>query len=712
MRKFLTSLAAISLIGSLFLGAPAPVAAAGTGSAKVYALEDGDYIHADDSREEDGARQTYLSPAGTTMNMQIELIEDGDDADLVDTITFSLKNAVFAGTYNDDNGYGAYDDGDYNDDACYLDWTSGNKTTTPTATITAYLDCNAGTGADAAPDQRTYLNFDVVIPAGGSAVLTVDSAAADVKVFFFAAEDADDIYVGSGSLPAASGDGDCTNPDFSTNALAQGTIDEALFAALAGVDENEDTIIVCDGTYTYIDDIEFYVGTDLFDNTIHIHEATGATVKFDGVDAYNLLNATGANFEISGIEFEDGQRSYGGAINLENGDLYLSNTLFDSNSANSDGGAVRVVSGDVDVNNSDFTDNYAYDFGGAIHVATSGNLTVTDSSFEDNEAGDDNGGAISVADGNIDVESSYFENNSADEDGGAIFARYGNASVTDSEFVDNEAGHKGGAIIIRNNDDDTSESYFSIDSSIFDGNTSYSKGGAVMSAHNVYLDVQDSVFRDNSSDDYDGGAIMAQDDATIGFSTFLRNEAYDDGGAVYFDEHAAINDSRFVDNFSDGQGGAVFAEVWTLVDDTVFLRNRSTSWAGALSLGGYAWLDGAIFRANKSRRGGAIDSKGESIYLKESKFINNRATQWGGAVTREGYSVFGDFDGTNLFRGNQARIGDAVALYGWQGFWDYNYDTEEEFFSPNPLARPQVRATARVWIDAGATVWINRKALH
>jgi hypothetical protein len=30
MRKFLTSLAAISLIGSLFLGAPAPVAATDT----------------------------------------------------------------------------------------------------------------------------------------------------------------------------------------------------------------------------------------------------------------------------------------------------------------------------------------------------------------------------------------------------------------------------------------------------------------------------------------------------------------------------------------------------------------------------------------------------------------------------------------------------------------------------------------------------------
>jgi predicted outer membrane repeat protein len=647
MRKFLTSLAAISLIGSLFLGSPAPVAAAGTGSVEVYALEEGDFIHADDSRENDGARQTYLSPAGTTMNMQIELIEDGDDADLVDTITFSLKNAVFAGTYNDDNGYGAYDDGDYNDDACYLDWTSGNKTTTPTATISAYLDCNAGTGADGAPDQRTYLNFDVVIPAGGSAVLTVDSAAADVKVFFFAAEDADDIYVGSGSLPAASGDGNCTNPDFSTVNAAQGSAEEAIFAALAGVDQDTDTIIVCEGTFEYEADIENYDGDDLYDGTLTIQnesEVDASDIVLDGNSNYNLLHVENASLVVTGLKFLDADVNDGGAaIFLDNGALYVEDSIFNSNNADGSGGAIKA--------------------------------SISDES-----------------------------------------------GIETSTFVNNDSGFRGGAVNVNSATSNTE--YFYMEGNVFEGNSADDDGGALRTGHNVMLEIDDSEFTGNhSSNDY-GGAIYAKDDATIGYSVFTENVAYDDGGAVFFDEKAFIGssvftrneagvnsgddggaiygeasvqvwDSTFTSNFAGDEGGAMFADGLAGVWNSRFINNRSVEWAGAASFAESAWVWDTVFRGNKSRLGGAVDSWGERLFLVRSKFINNQATQWGGAIARAydegGITLVGDVDRTTIFRANRSSVGLPVALYYTEGH------------------RLAARQAVHVWNAAGAQSHIVRK---
>ena len=157
MRKFLTSLAAISLIGGLFIFSPSRALAAAAGTAKVTST-DVDIIHVDVSRENDGNLQTYLAAPGAFINLQIRLDEAGDDADLVDTVAFSLKNAIFTGAYTNDNAYTCTDTGvDDNLDAGNLVWTTGNKAATPVATISASINCGAGTGADGGVDSAFSL---------------------------------------------------------------------------------------------------------------------------------------------------------------------------------------------------------------------------------------------------------------------------------------------------------------------------------------------------------------------------------------------------------------------------------------------------------------------------------------------------------------------------------------------------------------------------
>ena len=672
MRKFLTSLAAISLIGSLFIFTPSRALAAAAGTAKVTST-DVDIIQVDVSRENDGNLQTYLAAPGAFINLQIRLDEAGDDADLVDTVAFSLKNAIFTGAYTNDNAYTCTDTGvDDNLDAGNLVWTTGNKAATPVATISASINCGAGTGADGGVDSMSILYFQVQVPAHGSAVLTVDSGAADKKVYFFAQENNDEIYVGSGSLPASSGAGNCTHPDFSTAGAAQGSIQEALFAAFAGVNQNSDTIIVCDGTYTYTGDFEEYEGADLFDGSILVVAESDGGANLNGANDFQLIHTDDVDLEIDGIDFIDGYTSgAGAAIAVYDGDLDISDSSFDSNTADddsdsNDGGAVFVSDGDLHVDNSVFTDNYAY------------------------------------------------------SDGGAVWAKFGDVTIGDSEFSGNYSGDDGGAVVVRSGTDFSSRTQLTITESLFDGNEADNYGGAVFSGHSVDLDVAESEFTDNYTDDDEGAAIYAQDDATIGFSIFEDNEAdSDDAGAIWFDEQAHIHDSDFVGNSSYGRGGAVYAEVQLRLEDSTFtsnesgdeggavfargvstvsgsrfVRNTSVAWGGGLSAYDDSTISDTVFRSNHSRKGGAIDSMGERLYLSSTKFINNYASLWGGAISRQANEYkkmdLGDVDATTIFRANRARVGGPVALYNW---------------GSNRLI---ARQFARFWLAVGAHAYIVR----
>ncbi len=648
MRKLLTALATTSLIGSIFLGVPAAVSAAVANDWAIGPVDGEDnIIHVDASRNLEGKTQTYAAPAGSVLEMYLSL-ETSPDDDLDDEVSLTLTNAEFTDTTSVNYG-GAENPIDGTD--CVIGWDDAEIGGANGGSLVAVVDCDTD---DTGNDNATTVAFEITLAeAGTSAVLEVSGDGISGKVYFFGTESDDEIYVGNGILGSVATpvDGNCTNPDFSTNAMAQGSIEEAMFAAFAAVDGDDDTIILCEGYYTYGDDFEEYIGTDLYDGEINLVAETDRQSTLDGDATHQLISASDVDLVIEGVVFYDGYTSMeGGAIELVDGDLTVINCEFDQNISGDDGGAIHVWDGTLDVSDSTFSNNYANgEKGGAIYLK-----------FSDLE--------------NVD------------------------SFIIDSTFTDNVAGYMGGAVVVKNEDGDDNDApvYVYVDGTSFEGNAASSRGGALRSGHQVLLSVDDSSFVDNRTDYGDGGAISAKDDATIGFSLFRGNEAGDDGGAIYFDEFGTIHDSRFVGNMADDEGGAVYGETQTRVNDTVFLRNRATYWAGALSLRGNAWIDGATFRANKSRRGGAIDSWGDRLYLIESKFINNRATRDGGAIIRDGETRFGDVGPDTIFRGNQARLGDSVAMYRWK-------------VSDGGPGLSVARTWARVWTAAGTTVWLVRR---
>jgi predicted outer membrane repeat protein len=355
---------------------------------------------------------------------------------------------------------------------------------------------------------------------------------------------------------------------------------------------------------------------------------------------------------------------------------------------------------------------------------TDASLDVTGLKFIDADV-NDGGAAIFLDNGALDVDNSIFNSNNADGSGGAIRAHISDeSSITDSSFNNNDAGFRGGAVNVRSATSNTE--FLDMESNVFEGNAADDEGGALRTGHNIMLSVYNSEFTSNYSNEDDGGAILANDDATIGYSVFTENVAEDDAGAIYFDETAWIEDSVFTRNEAgDGSGnvgGAVFAEQRTLIMDSTFtsnfagdeagavysdglagvldsrfINNRSVEWAGAASFAESAWVEGTVFRGNKSRLGGAIDSWGERLYLARSKFINNQATQWGGAIARGfydgGITLVGDVDRTSIFRANRSSVGLPVALYWTEGH------------------RLAARQALHVWNAAGAQSHIVRK-LH
>lgn len=736
MRRFLTSLAAVSLIGSFFFTTPAPVAAVDTTIDTVtISSGDGNIIQVADALATTGRYQTYLVEDGEEITTRINL--SGADTDDGIFTTFSLSLAGSGATFGGDFG-DTLDMVDFGD--CNLDWTDVGPNDQTSTFREGTIDCDGGSSQDS-----VHIDFPITVPSEGPAVLTVDSAAQDFKVYFFGDEPgADTIYVGPNNM-TTDGSGSCADPDFSTNAGQPQAFEDqdAIDSALMSINNNDDTVVLCNARYEYEANMRLYDGDDLFGGTLTIEAQTIGSVTLDGNNDYQLLLAEDVDFDITGLDFVDGYDDFsGGAIELERGNLTVDESNFDSNYSLDYGGAVYVDDGNLTILDTSFTDNTADDDDGGAVWHENGALAITDSSFTDSWAEDD-GGAVWHNDGSLTCTDSTFTSNYLrDEDGGAIWHKDGSLTFDGCEFTENSSDEDGGAVWAW-----PQGAAVDIDDSSFDGNISeFDQGGAIYllgDTSSTYITNSD--FTGNTADD-DGGAIWARDDATIGFSvftdnvgydggavffdhddddyhvynsTFTRNDAESDGGAIGADGDILIEDSRFVANSADedvggaveaearatitgsmflrnrsgDEGGAVYVEDVAIVSETRFVRNRSTDWGGGLSVADTATIDNTVFRANHSRKGGAIDSWGDRLYLSYVNFINNYAIVYGGAVARasEGYQTteVGDVDRTTLFRANRSRVGGPVAIY-------------------RGVDRLAARQSASIWKDAGASVYIVR----
>ena len=272
--------------------------------------------------------------------------------------------------------------------------------------------------------------------------------------------------------------------------------------------------------------------------------------------------------EISGSRFISNNATLGGAIFLENGTLgeaigiTITDSYFKTNTA-VDGGAIYWNKGtSVYIKESTFTENTADSRGGAVFV-NGAYGEITDSQFTLNEA--ILGGAVYLNNENLTVSGSEFTTNNAVQ-GGAVYIGGRNATISDSYFNYNNATYS-----------------LRVDTS---KNKDKTKGGAIYigGENNV---IEDSEFIGNVANATNDTAVIVQTTPGL-LGAYLDVNGVDDdglGGAIFIGaDNNNITSNEFGNNIARN-GSAVYNNAsGTYFKGGLFKKNQA--WSYVLEVNG------------------------------------------------------------------------------------------------------------------------------
>ena len=351
-----------------------------------------------------------------------------------------------------------------------------------------------------------------------------------------------------------------------------------------------------------------------------------------------VLDGSGAGITI------DGDGASGILVLTNDATLAVSALALRGGNAGVDSGAaIQVDSGDLLVTNSSFVDNEA-EFGGAIYL-TDGTLEVTGSSFTGNTA--IGGGAIYVVAATALITSSTFTGNISSGFGGAILTG-APLTVTGGAFQSNTAADGGGAI--------AAEAAIGVTATFFDRNTG-ARGGGILAGGD--LDVAGATFIGNSASVGGGGAIASLARLFVDDSTFRDNDAVNGGAIDQASGNAAIMSSEFDGNSALAAGGALRAQPGAAnevrIVETTFSDNHALA-GGALSIpvGAVSIVNSTFHLNSVTSQGGAIHNAG-SLELANSTVSTNAADTGGGGLYNSGGAVV-----LNVTFARNAALGDAA----------------------------------------------------
>ena len=437
---------------------------------------------------------------------------------------------------------------------------------------------------------------------------------------------------------------------------------------------------------------------------------------------------------ITGSNFTNNKAQYGGAIDICEGNIKITDSEFVNNSADVEGGAIDIntLNGNpkVTISGSKFINNSAPRGGAILNIK---DLTVRNTEFVNNtpnaifnyvgfggnldlgiENFTDLQNAIGLVTGTLtlnqnvvmtDDEAANFVNGviinkniRIDGKGhtidaknlGRIFEIDGGFAVTLTNVtLTNGKADNGGAIYNFGNLDLVHVNFV---------NNTAKYGGAIMNyAYGLVLD--DSTFTNNTAKI--GGAIYNSADCfVVGNSTFANNTATSNGGVIFnYGIGFVVGNSTFVNNSAaDGAGAILNGGRGFVVGNSTFANNTATSKGGAIYNYGIGFVVGnSTFANNTAEDAGAVYNEGDNSVVGNSTFVNNTATSIGGAIINNG----------KLVVDNSAFEDNAANYYGGAIFnWDDLQVTNSAFDGNDILVR-NIRAMDNV--DHGGAAIYNWK---
>ena len=360
----------------------------------------------------------------------------------------------------------------------------------------------------------------------------------------------------------------------------------------------------------------------VFEN--NVATAEGGAVDFSHASVKDLV------VSINNSSFVGNKASVAGAI-FTNVDSKITNSNFTKNTASKGGAVLNENGAKLTVDNSTFKDNAADSYGGAVF--NNGELVVSDSVFDANDivnrgsAGVDYGGAAiyNWENAKLDISKSNFTNNiknyvNGDRLVGAV-TTIGNATISDSYFVNN-SGRWGGALAATGGVSGSAINTIDVDGTKFVNNTALYGGAMFVWASNYTI--SNSVFDNNSAfgkgdmspNNNNGGALVVTQDnipvsGKIVNSNFTNNKAQY-GGAAWINEGTVdIDGSNFINNTATAEAGAIgfdsqYIKIIATVDGSKFVNNTAGSRAGAIYNLGDLTITCSEFDNNKAQFGDII----------------------------------------------------------------------------------------------------------
>ena len=360
----------------------------------------------------------------------------------------------------------------------------------------------------------------------------------------------------------------------------------------------------------------------VFEN--NVATAEGGAVDFSHSSVKDLV------VSINNSSFVGNKAPVAGAI-FTNVDSKITNSNFTKNTASKGGAVLNENGAKLTVDNSTFKDNAADSYGGAVF--NNGELVVSDSVFDSNDivnrgsAGVDYGGAAiyNWENAKLDISKSNFTNNiknyvNGDRLVGAV-TTIGNATISDSYFVNN-SGRWGGALAATGGVSGSAINTIDVDGTKFVNNTALYGGAMFVWASNYTI--SNSVFDNNSAfgkgdmspNNNNGGALVVTQDnipvsGKIVNSNFTNNKAQY-GGAAWINEGTVdIDGSNFINNTATAEAGAIgfdsqYIKIIATVDGSKFVNNTAGSRAGAIYNLGDLTITCSEFDNNKAQFGDII----------------------------------------------------------------------------------------------------------
>ncbi|MDD3535225.1 MAG: choice-of-anchor Q domain-containing protein [Candidatus Cloacimonetes bacterium] len=322
----------------------------------------------------------------------------------------------------------------------------------------------------------------------------------------------------------------------------------------------------------------------------------------------------------------------GGAILLEQTEVQVFDcSITDSNAQN--GGAIAVVGNDATlrITGSSLIDNEAVESGGSLYIDQA-QVFITESQIAGSHASIGGGISASGTNSYLSINESLFTGNTSENYGGAIHLDSGKLGVLGSSFVQNISEH-GGAIAVFGD-----QSNVTISQGIFNENgdlaeaSSYScNGGAIYHAGGELTISGGTHFTQNRG--HTGGAISITDDTaslSVNNALFYLNMASVQGGAV-----SSVAGTLKIENSSfDGCFAPVYGGAIAIFDtDYSLSRNLFTGCLSDIDNG----KGGSVFIDNSNKQPGKkVGGKANLINLLQANEIKNSQAFAGGAIYQHG----------------------------------------------------------------------------